>query len=1699
MLSGMLRRSVAANPAKAAVVQGRRRIRYDELDRLAGQYAGLLRHRGVGEADCVAVVLPNGPEFVISIFALARLRAIVLPLGPQSAETELRRLLSDRPAKVLITDSAREPVCRNLAGGAGIVVADREDWTRYNEVPCPQDAFSGKALYLYTSGSTDSYKRLCCTQENLYFEAHNFVESTGIGPDDHILCTIPLWHSYGFGNCLLDAAYAGSTLVIEPDGEAPFAARQQAALELLQRERVRVYPGVPYQYEMLAASNEDVGNYFRDVRWCISSGDVLPRRTYDRFLARTGHPIRSLYGSTEAGSISMDTRPAGDVRFGSLGLPLRNVSVAVRGDSGEIWVKSPVIPPGGYDNRPELNDSMFRDGFYNTGDLGKIDELGHLVMTGRKQTFFDVGGHKVDLGEVEEVLRNHPLVREAAAVGIDVPPMGGWIKAVVVTPESCAESEILEHCRQHLSAFKIPRLVEFRDCLPRSPIGKVLKKELADGTAPLRTAQPMTDWRAEIGRISGLAREHQFERLAESVRQQIGDILRLDPGSVSRTAPFQTLGFDSLRAVELHQRLSQIAGVPLSITALWNHPTVDELANFLLAEMNHSAAAKTTSTEAAKPHSSFVHEPIAIIGIGCRFPGADSPDEFWDLLQSGTDVISEIPPERWNVDTYFDPDPDAPGKSYSRWGGFLADADRFDAAFFGISPREAQQMDPRQRLLLETTWEALENAGQPADQLSGSNTAVFVGHMVGDYYALQTANARGVDAYSSSGNLDSILANRLSYVLNLQGPSMAVDTACSSAASAVYLACQSLRTEECDLAIVGGVNLMLTPEMHVMGAKSRLLSPTGRCRAFDAGADGFVRSEGCGVVILKRLSEAQRAGDPIVAVIRGVAMNQDGRTNGISAPNGDSQERVIRRALRNAGLDPSAVTFVEAHGTGTLVGDTIEFETLARVYGESGAPPCHLGSVKNSVGHMEGAAGIAGLIKMALCLEHGEISPNLHFRRLNPNISLDSTRFHVPILREAWSSAAPRFAAVSSFGMGGTNVHLILEEAPQRSLRAEDASPQVVTLSAKSETALHELAARYGKFIQSHPDTRLEDIAHTTNHGRAAFPYRAELRVQSITELQAGLESLDVRLEPAASKQSNGSGRKIALPTYPFQRQRYWLNGPADALENLYRLSWRPQPVHNRGTAGRLLIVNNHHGLAGELSRRTGTLCELESIADVDLPADGVVVMCTDTPRKDDEVPGLALRLAVRVLRVVQLLNRRPVAPRLWLVTRGAQAVAKGESLHISQAAVWGLARTIALEHPELRPTCVDLDEAPVPLDRLVDELAAQDGDDRIAWRSGQRYVAQLERLPSAPAIAHELRTDGTILITGGLGSLGLCVAKAFAVSGTRLVLAGRSAPGKEARSAIQAMTRAGAEVTVAQADVSREDDVRRLIAICREKGPLRGVVHAAGVLDDGILENLTEERFRRVMQPKVDGAWLLHRHTIDATLDFFVCFSSVVSLVGSAGQGNYAAANAFMDGLAHLRRARGLHGLSIQWGAWAESGMAAQVRERLEARGERLMDPETGIRILKQALHQNLTEVGVLTADIAPARERHEDSIVQAVLAAPQDRRQAVIENFVQSQVALILGHKPGTISRTQGFADLGMDSLGSMEVRTRLQKALRIPLPATLAFDYPTTEALASYLLGKLARPQPVQHVEQLAVEESIEELLAHAIQSLEENKHI
>lgn len=556
-------------------------------------------------------------------------------------------------------------------------------------------------------------------------------------------------------------------------------------------------------------------------------------------------------------------------------------------------------------------------------------------------------------------------------------------------------------------------------------------------------------------------------------------------------------------------------------------------------------------------------EPIAIVGMGCRFPGgATDLDRYWQLLQNGVDAITPVPRDRWDTEAYYDPDPAAPGKTYSRYGGFLEQIDQFDPQFFGISPREAQSIDPQQRLLLEVGWEALESSGSVPNPQIVSKTGVFIGITTNDYARLITpmGDLDPIDAYYLTGNPLNAVAGRLAYTFGFQGPCMAVDTACSSSLVAVHLAVQSLRLGECDRALAGGVNVILTPENTVALSKAQMLSADGRCKTFDASADGIVRGEGCGVLVLKRLSDAIAKGDQILAVIRGSAVNQDGRSGGFTVPNKMAQQALLKQALQAAKVKPEAINYVEAHGTGTPLGDPIELRALGEVLGQ-GRPadaPLKVGSVKTNFGHLESAAGVAGLIKVVLSLQHDTLPPHLHFRDPNPHI--DWQQLPIQVLTEGtpWPcTAQPRLAGISSFGASGTNAHVIIEEAPVVGAQPPvepDRPLHLMALSARSESALDDLIERYRTHLSVSKPLSLGDLCFSTNTGRGHFDHRLCLLVNSIEQLQT-------RLSEALHPEDPGLLRGQLAETVPVT---FLFTGQGSQYVGMGRVLYEQQPTFRR-------------------------------------------------------------------------------------------------------------------------------------------------------------------------------------------------------------------------------------------------------------------------------------------------------------------------------------------------------------------------------------------------------------------------------------------------------------------------------------------------------------------------------------------------------
>ncbi len=799
---------------------------------------------------------------------------------------------------------------------------------------------------------------------------------------------------------------------------------------------------------------------------------------------------------------------------------------------GEIWVKGKNVAKGYWENKQVTNEifnaytSNTNEGpFLRTGDLGFLLE-GELYVTGRLKDMIIIDGTNHYPQDIElTVERANKLLRPSSGAVFSVEVDNkerlvvvhearakknvDWQSVIKDIISAVSENHNIQTYAVVLiqpktifktSSGKIQRRATKKAYL-NNELEVIAEWKLGDSIITEKKEKP----ESLIG-TSGVSTKDR-KAIESWLISKLAETLSVSKNSIDPDEPFANFGIDSTKAVKLVGDLENQFDVELSPTLLWEYPTIKKLSGYLMNLHDE----KGTEEENKIKGTVKEKEPVAIIGIGLRFPEAETKEEFWNMLAEGKSGIIDIPKERWDVEKYYDSTGTQPGKMITKKGGFLKNFDMFDPHFFGISPRESVKIDPQQRVVLETVWEALEDAAINPDEIAGSKTGVFLGISNMDYTSFQRGFPQNLDAYSGTGNAFSVAANRVSYTLDLQGPSVALDTACSSSLVSVHLACKSLQNGESDMAIAGGVNMILTPDINIAFSQAKMLSPTGSCKTFDANADGYIRSEGCGIIVLKRLSDAIKDNDNIIAVIKGSAVNQDGKSNGITAPNKQAQVKVIRKALDDAGMSHDEIDYVEAHGTGTILGDPIEVQGLAEVFEKrTKGNPLFIGSVKTNIGHTESAAGIAGIIKTALSLQHATIPKHINFKKINPHIPIDKLPFNIPTETTPWEvNGKKRTAGVSSYGFGGTNAHIILQEAPVKIKKENkvDRTAHLFTLSGYNSGALKDLADKYADYLNNDDTESIGDICYTVNTGRKHFGTRLAAVVSSTTALKESLRN----------------------------------------------------------------------------------------------------------------------------------------------------------------------------------------------------------------------------------------------------------------------------------------------------------------------------------------------------------------------------------------------------------------------------------------------------------------------------------------------------------------------------------------------------------------------------------------------------------------
>jgi amino acid adenylation domain-containing protein len=1087
-----------------------------------------------------------------------------------------------------------------IPGLAGVEVLlsdekDRDEWT--GRWVAPDVTGETLAFLQYTSGSTAAPKGVMITNGNLMANSARIHAVFGSVPGERGVFWLPLFHDMGLIGGVLQTLYCGGASTLFPP--ASFLQRPLRWLQAISRSGARISGAPNFAYDLCVENTTPAQRAELDLScWSVAFNGAEPIRaeTLERFaeaFAPAGFRHEAFlpcYGLAEAtlfvsgtpagrrptvasvdsaalgrGDVVDPVTPSTAARLVSSGRPAECHVVAIvdpstgqpctDGRVGEIWFSGSSVAQGYWNHTEETREAMGARlaghddrTFLRTGDLGFLRD-GELFVTGRLKDLIILRGRNIYPQDVEWAAEaSHPLLRAGGAAAFAVEADGEERLAVVIEIErrlpAGSADEVLTAVRRSIAEVldvevSVIRLLK-PTTLPRTSSGKVQRhacrerllartlETVAAWTRPTASEPPAREAAAPtpapVRRSTPAAPSKSRHTITAWLAAKVAEPLGIRPDDVDIRAPLAGFGIGSLQAVQVAAELEERLGRKLAPTLVYDYPTIDAIAGFLAGES--SGAAPASETPAAPAND---REPIAIIGMACRFPGASGPYAFWELLRGGVEAIGDVPDARWT-------DQDLHGLNFPRRSGFLRGIDLFDAAFFGITRREAIFLDPQHRMLLEVAWEALEDAGQAPDRLSGTPVGVYIGISTNDYAFVQVKRGGAAIGHGVTGNSGCIAANRISHFFDFRGPSLAIDTACSSSLVAAHLACKSLWDGDAELALVGGSNLLLQTQIFAGFTKSGFLSPDGHCRAFDAQANGYVRGEGAGIVVLKPVSRALADGDAIYAIIRGGAINQDGRTNGLTAPSGPAQEAVLRASYRHAGVSPSQVDYVEAHGTGTPLGDPIELAALGSVLAERREPgrPCAIGSVKTNIGHLEAAAGIAGLIKAALALHHRAIPASLNFSRPNPHVDLDALHLRIAVAFEAWpATSEPARAGVSAFGYGGTNAHIVLEEAPRpateqrRAGHPGDRSDEdvVIPLSARTPDALSELSRSFREFLcGASEDLDLRDVAYSAGARRGHLEHRLALVVAGRDEAIGALGAY-LRGEPHVSVVT---GRRLA-------------------------------------------------------------------------------------------------------------------------------------------------------------------------------------------------------------------------------------------------------------------------------------------------------------------------------------------------------------------------------------------------------------------------------------------------------------------------------------------------------------------------------------------------------------------------------------------
>jgi len=1692
-IHGLFEMQVEKTPDKEALLFENKSITYRELSHRSDQIAGVLRGYGVGEGSIIGLLVDRSLEMITGILGILKSGAAYLPLDPDYPEARIEYMLKDSGACILLTK--RETADKVKFHGK-VVYFDAGEYSHSAGNAVSMGNSCSLAYVIYTSGSTGKPKGVMIEHKAV----NNFIQGiTGrieFSSDSRILSLTTISFDIFVLETLLPLVKGLTVAIGSKDEQRDPALLAKAVLQ----NKIDMLQITPSRLQLILNSGVDL-SFFKRLKTIMVGGEAFPNALLEKLSSITKSKIFNLYGPTETTVWSTMKELTGSDEV-NIGKPIANTRIYILNSNN---TPQPVGVPGelciagdglsrGYLNKPELTAEKFvadpfkpEEKMYRTGDLAKWLGSGEIECLGRVDHQVKIRGYRIELSEIECKLLDHSSVNEAAVIVKKDIDGNGYLCAYIVTEDGFDLGELKEYLLRELPEYMVPSFFIKLESIPLTQNGKIDRSLLPEQETRLFTdseySVPVSD----------------VEKVLYDIWKQV---LAIDRIGVNDR--FFDVGGNSILLTRLHARIDSVYPGKLAVTDLFTHTTISKQAKAIEGGENPMAP----EVERAYPlsdHEAYNQKiisgkvskkDVAIIGIAVKLPMAEDLEQFLYNMRNGVDCIREFPSgRRADTDAYYRY---VYHKKYDAGyfqGAYLDEIDKFDYSFFRLTPNEANLMDPKQRLFLQVAWQAMEDAGYGGKSLKGSKTGVYVGYSSDDIYEYKRL-VMDVDPDSMEaalpGNVASIIASRLSYLLDLKGPSMLIDTACSSSLVAVHLACRGLETGDCEMALAGGVKLNLIPAKN--RSRFAIESGDGRTRTFDDSSDGTGWGEGVAAILLKPLSKALEDRDHIYAVIKGSAINQDGSSIGITAPNADAQADVITSAWEDAGINPERVSYIEAHGTGTKLGDPIEIEGVEKAFMRyTGRKQfCAIGSLKTNIGHLDNAAGMVGLIKTVLGLKQKELFPTLHFSMPSKKIIFEDSPVYVNDVLKKWEREdGRRLCGISSFGLSGTNCHVVLEEFPDREKKvSRQERVKLLALSAKSRESLKELVPKYISLLNKVHEQELEDICYTANTGRGHYNYRLAVifhRREELAEKLKHLSSNDLdctaleetyykehKIVPSAKlekeygdlteeekrkistkaykslKEFLEKGKKnaellrdigllyvkgaeidwhgmykgenlyrVSIPYYAFEKKRCWIRVPEIAESGAYgtdnifsTIHWENKELQkfNSGSPpGGILVIadesRRYTGLIEGLRQEERNIIMAAAGDDFKKAGSGQYsIRCMEEDYvklfescKENHITRIVYLLAFKEYKVEEDVEKegQPIIKgvmslfsmvralartlnekiEIFLISEYAEEVtAQQEKVIPENAAVFGLARTIGWEYPDMVCRCVDIDEW-ADAACIVSEIQSENQGRYVAYRKGKRYVPVLEQLDTRTVSRKEIRirNEGVYVITGGTGAVGLEIGRYLSsknkvnialLSRSKLPEAGidGSRPDEKLEKrlrAVKAIEASGARVEHYSVDISRMKEVDAVLKELRSKyGRINGIIHCAGIGDGGLINLEKEEKFTSVMEPKVRGTWILDYLSRQDDLDFFVLFSSTITLVGGIGAGAYTAANSYMDSFAAYRSRLGKRTLVINWPAWKDTGMSEGMTDHGDKHLFEMLLPEEAANVFGEALNMDMSRI---------------------------------------------------------------------------------------------------------------------------------------------